>query len=134
MEGPLEQLIQSEISNLRKDCDELHPEVIALLNKFNPTKQKRTSPQVEENESSPKRIRLDKYNAGTTDIPTLQAMHSYLDHQLVTLNGNLNKTIANQWAINNDYLANTLNITQDSINTQTMHLQQLNRLLDRKRT
>lgn len=132
MDATIEKLIQNEISNLKKDRDELHPEVIALLNKFNPTKKKRMGQQHEQNEeASPKRIRMDRYNVETKDIPTLQAMHSYLDHQLVTLNGNMNKTIANQWAINNDYLTNTLDITQDNINTQSMHLQQLNRFLDK---
>ena len=57
----------------------------------------------------------------------LQSINSYLDNQLILLrdNGNLNKTIINQWAVNNGFMEKKKNIYM----IQEIHLKQLNKLL-----
>lgn len=76
------------------------------------------------------RIDLHRYDSESTDINLLQSMHSYLDHQIITLqDGLLDKTIATQWAINNEFQQTNLNITQRHIELQRKHLNQLNKLM-----
>lgn len=130
----LDELIQDEILQLKSDEDTLHPEVIRLLNKFKINERKREFEleHTNTNTDSPKRIRMDRYTSNSNDLATLQAMNSYLDHEIITLSKNLPLTIANQWAINNDYLSTTSTITQNNINIQSRHLQQLNTLLNKK--
>ncbi|CAL9727593.1 pre-mRNA-splicing factor Snt309p [Monosporozyma unispora] len=130
----LDELIQNEILQLKSDEDTLHPEVIRLLNKFKINERKREFEleHTNTNTDSPKRIRMDRYTSNSNDLATLQAMNSYLDHEIITLSKNLPLTIANQWAINNDYLSTTSTITQNNINIQSRHLHQLNTLLNKK--
>ncbi|KAG0655287.1 hypothetical protein C6P44_000401 [Monosporozyma unispora] len=130
----LDELIQDEILQLKSDENTLHPEVIRLLNKFKINERKREFEleHTNTNTDSPKRIRMDRYTSNSNDLATLQAMNSYLDHEIITLSKNLPLTIANQWAINNDYLSTTSTITQNNINIQSRHLHQLNTLLNKK--
>ena len=130
----LDELIQDEILQLKSDEDTLHPEVIRLLNKFKINERKREFEleHTNTNTDSPKRIRMDRYTSNSNDLATLQAMNSYLDHEIITLSKNLPLTIANQWAINNDYRSTTSTITQNNIDIQSRHLQQLNTLLNKK--
>ena len=153
----LEQLIQLEVTKLKKEKGAihhgLHPEVIKCLNKYTnngvsavSNNDKKRSINHDTSENSNKRIRKDinmeddsknvgidmnRYDTDTSNVSLLQSMNSYLDHQLILLrdNGNLNKTIINQWAVNNEFMENNVYMIQDTIDIQETHLKQLNRLL-----
>lgn len=147
----LEQHIQFEVTKLKKKDNSnpsLHPEVIKCLNKYNNKDNdsdedssttsntgKKRSIKHDMSQDSNKRIRkgidMNRYDTDSVNVSLLQSMNSYLDHQIVLLkeNGNLNKTIINQWAINNDFMESNLSMIQDAISTRETHLKQLNKLL-----
>lgn len=147
----LDSLIQEQIATLQKDKDKLHADVIKCLNKIemsmgqrNDKKRSRNGDEVYKpakrvirsgmEGKGERGIDMTRYDSNSTDIATLQAMNSYLDHQLILLqdDGNLNKTITNQWAINNEFISSNLNIIQKDIDRQELHLKQLNKLLSRQ--
>lgn len=147
----LEQQIQLEVIKLKTKEDNrfsLHPEVIKCLNKYSnkDNNSDRNSGTTNDNDKkrsvehdtsldSNKHIRMGvdmgRYDTESLDVSLLQSMNSYLDHQMILLkgNGNLNKTIINQWAINNEFMENNVYVIRDAINIQEAHLKQLNKLL-----
>lgn len=150
--GQLEQRIQLEVTKLKTKDDNhhsLHPEVIKCLSKFNnknnnsgedrstttSNNDKKRSIKhdtlLDPNKRIRKGIDMNRYDTESLNVSLLQSMNSYLDHQIVLLreNGNLNRTIINQWAVNNEFMENNLYMVQNAINIQETHLKQLNKLL-----
>lgn len=130
--------------------DGLHPEVQALLRKFQPDecrfdslyevyrcydsgqgwKRKRKEVEeatLEEYTKKHPRIGLARYSTESRNAEILGIMNSYLNHQYLVLRKCMPETILNQWAINNDYIEKTTETLQDRIEIEKIQLKNLDR-------
>ncbi|CAR27471.1 hypothetical protein ZYGR_0I07460 [Zygosaccharomyces rouxii] len=141
----VEKLMQD---HLRDENDLLHPEVQKLLSKVSIPprlesfyefysrydddqgwKRKRNETEdvtLDECRKRHKGIDLGKYDVNTDDLESLEVIDSYLKHQCLVLQ-NMNETMLNQWAINNDYVERASENLQDRISHERKQLESLDK-------
>ncbi|CCK68403.1 Snt309p KNAG_0A07500 [Huiozyma naganishii CBS 8797] len=110
-EQRVEVLVREQMAEQLKDRgppeSQLHDEVAALVSRrrLREVPAQRTQNVLEGSE----RVDLQKYNVSeTTSLDSLKSADSYLAHQQVVLEGLLPRTLANQWATNNDYMVQVI--------------------------
>lgn len=147
-------LLQEELrKQLPEETVSLHPEVTQLLNgvsigqfrfdkdlyenykNFNDQnidslKRKRPSDDdmiLREYKTKYPRIDISRYTLiNQEDTTVLAIMDSYLRYQLLSLERLLPRTLLNQWAINNDFLATSDKVLDSIIETQENQIRDLN--------
>lgn len=141
----VEKLIQDV---LRDKNDQLHPEVQKLLSKAiipprseplyefyrqyddnQGWKRKRRETEnvtLDKWRKRHKGVDLSRYDIETDNLESLEVVDAYLKHQCLALQ-NMNETMLNQWAINNDYMGRASENLQDRIDHEKRQLENLNK-------
>ncbi|EDO17100.1 hypothetical protein Kpol_1025p20 [Vanderwaltozyma polyspora DSM 70294] len=136
-----ENMFKETLSSL--EMVEVHPDVLKLLHKsdvYNETNSRKRGSRdtdvdigyqksKQAKNTTTQGIDDSRYSleGSIHDMDKYEIILSYLRHQELTLDELMSRTILNQWAINNDYVSNGLEMVDMKIEKQIKEIEQINK-------